>query len=441
MTAADASSAVTRHPEAAIQQRIPASIIYLVAVWIMATFASFRNRPAWELLSDTGLDLQVKFQAASWLFFGTLALWLLASGRVDLSLFRRGPLAWYAAFVGLALVSTSYSSAPLFTGFAASQLATALVLTNAMRHQIDIVYRLIGIYVAINWVLVLLGEFHVPLGMAWIAPAKEIYLTYGGAEWESWRFTSAFGHPSFISIVAAMGCIGLAARDRLRGREIVVIAWLALTVVLTVSRTAILGMVLGLVVVFWRKQLLLSALLLGVFAASLLMVVPYLNDSLLGFILRGQSEEDLASLTGRTDLYETALERIDRLALGDGFRSVRANLLEEENWGRGISHAHNLFLEALIGLGIPGVIAVTGSLISFLRTALRILWHPHRSTHRRSESDAEALAVFVPILAFCILDSGFAMNANPFVLVFIVFAMRAQMKLAELDGPNNRPVS
>lgn len=413
----------------------------IVATWMMATFASFRSREIWELLSGSGLDAQVKFQVASWCGFGLLAAWLAWRGRIDFRLVSGGPLLWYSVYIALAVLSTAYSPAPTLTAFAAMQLAVAVALVCAFGSRLDAIYGLVVLYVAVNWVLVILGSVGLNLGQGWIAPAQDIYVRFGGAEWETWRFTSAFGHPSLISIVAAMGAVGLAARTRghLWRRNGFLIAWLALTVLLTVSRTGIMGMALGFLVVIWRRKMALPFSIGAAFAGVGILVIPELRDTIVDFLLRGQTEEDLVSLTGRTDLYATVWERLGQISFGEGFRAVRAELLDEGDAGQGISHAHNLFLEALIGLGLPGAAAVTATLLALGACAIRTAWHPWFSRFGRDGTDCEAIAILMPILAFSMLDSAFAMNANPFVIVFIVFAAKARAQLLALDAAMRRP--
>jgi O-antigen ligase len=191
-------------------------------------------------------------------------------------------------------------------------------------------------------------------------------------------------------------------------------------------------MALGFLIVVWRRRLMLPfAMAVGLSAIAAL-IVPEIRDGIVDFLLRGQTEEDVASLTGRTDLYATALERLERISLGEGFRAARANLLDEENWGQGVSHAHNLVLEALISLGAPGAAAVLASLVCFGSYAVRVAWHPWYRRFGSNGPASEALAVFFPILAFCVLDSGFAMNANPFVIAFIFFAAKVRAQLLAL---------
>jgi hypothetical protein len=101
-----------------------------------------------------------------------------------------------------------------------------------------------------------------------------------------------------------------------------------------------------------------------------------------------------------------------------------------EQWGHGVSHAHNLVLQASIDLGIAGVVAVTMSLVSLARDTVRLAF-PKRRPGVPATSDIEPLAVLFPILAFCALDSGFAMNVNVFVIAFAMFCASTRRKVAQ----------
>ena len=108
-------------------------------------------------MGGDGFDAQVIFQIVSWTAFGLIGLWLLATGRADLRLLRRGPLFWYGGFVTLALISTLYSASPLLTLYRSLQLAVAVVLVISLRERLTHLYMLIVAYVAVNWGLFAAG--------------------------------------------------------------------------------------------------------------------------------------------------------------------------------------------------------------------------------------------------------------------------------------------
>jgi hypothetical protein len=394
---------------------------------IMATFNSFRFRTLSELFEAEGFDAQVKFQAAVWMGLGVLAVWLVASRRADLRLLGRGPLFWYCCLVAVALASSIYSPAPALTAYRSLQHAVALVLVISMRQHLESVYRFLVVFVALNWVLVVLGLLDINFGMAWIYnPAKNVNVLCGLEQ--SWRFGSALGHPSTISVVAAAGAAGLACRAQ--GRQWLVagplVAWLALTTVLTLSRTGMVGLAGGLAVAALGRRALAPWVCLAGVVVPLAMFSPDIQQATVRRLSRGQLKADFVSLTGRIPAYQEALRRIDHTwPLGEGFQSGRVHAFDVTGENLGVAHAHNLLMESLCGMGFLGglfAVLVLLSVVSMVRTILRQEGAAQGST---LSPGWELAAMLVPICAFCVMDSGFVAKLDPVILLFLVIAARA----------------
>jgi len=408
----------------------------VVCLFIATTLASFRVRSVSELFAGGGMDAQVMFQALSWVALGFVGLYLFATGRADLRLLRRGPLFWYSCFVALALFSTLYSQSPALTAFRSMQLAVAVVLVISLREHLGSLHLFVIAYIAVNWILVLVGLSGCAGGLSWIRGVDDQYVALGGTVHGPWRFRSAFGHPSQIAVVASIGAIGLAActsgrRWRVRGP---IIAWLILTTILTVSRSGIAGLVGGLAVVaFGRRRMLPCVCTIGV-VVPLLMMPDYSREALLRYLARGQSTEELASLTGRISVYDSAVSRIEQAWLtGYGFRAARRALLDEQAPGHGVVHAHNLFLESLTSLGVPGAV-LAGMVLLTLAFSIWTILRRYRGVPEVVPVGWELCGMLVPIVAFSVLDSGFAASVSPFVMVFLVVLALTQTIL--LDGPD-----
>ena len=401
---------------------------YLVWAWMLATFANFRVRSVTELTEGHDIDAQVIFQVVSWLCFGTLAAWLLLRGRANRSLVNRGPLAWYVGFIAIALISATYSPYPALSAFTAVQHAIALVLVISLGKRLQHLLPFVLMYLGVNWLLVFLGALHLNFGLSWItAPeASQIW-----TDETNWRFASAFGHPSQIGIVAAAAVLMIPRRSRASfGRG----AWMTLTVLtllLTVSRTAIAGFAGGLLFVTTMRRRMTLLCLIG----SVIILALFIEPSralITGYISRGQSSEDMASLTGRIPLYQDAISRVaDHWAFGQGFLSTRVLLLDEQGNGNGTVHPHNLLLAALTGMGIGGAIFSLGSIVSLYATVIKLLRRARYDPGIRAPALASA-ATLMPLTAFCILDAGFVAKMSPYVLLYLVFAARAQDMLNSL---------
>jgi O-antigen ligase len=155
---------------------------------------------------------------------------------------------------------------------------------------------------------------------------------------------------------------------------------------------------------------------------ALLLTLPDVVDTVVAFLRRGQTEEDLMSLTNRTAIYDSVLQLLDgHWLLGYGYRAARAVVIDQQPSGAGVSHAHNAVLEAAVGLGVGGAMLAVLLLLSFLVCSLHLL----RSGHGANESGArqrgiEFVALFPPVLANSMLDASFAIEVCPFILVFVV---------------------
>jgi hypothetical protein len=429
----DETMAFTPSIEAEVK-RAPSRVPLLLAwLLILTSMASFRIRQADELFQHGGVDAQVIFQVATWCTLGMLALVLVWTGRADLRLLGRGPVLWYLAFVVVAALSAAASMGPALTLFRAGQHGIALLLVISMREHLHKMYTYIIAYVAVSWILLFMAIGGFDFNQEWIYRYVRGQSFFSGDFMQRWRFETAYAHPSLLSIVAAVGAIGMAARAKGRSsiKERMIIAWLIATAVLTVSRTAILGMVLGLGVVALSRKSLFTWLCLILVPASALMVSSDVRQGIGHYLARGQTSSELASLTGRSFLYRVALNRIDRsLPWGEGFQSGRLNPLEEDN--ATMVHAHNLLLEATAGMGYLGGLAVALVVLTWLMNLMRLF-------NRSTDSDAtswELCAVSVPLLAFCVLDSGFANAIN--AVVFVYMAVIARTQLAWVDRVEGR---
>jgi O-antigen ligase len=410
----------------------------LLWLWVLTTMASFRHRHGEELFDRGGMDTQVMFQAVSWCLLGLLAFWLVAAGRADLRLIRRGPLLWYGVFIVAALLSAAVSPVPTLTLFRAGQQGIALLLVISLRDQLPRMYTFILVYVAINWVLLLMAVTGLHFNQEWIYGHVEGKSLMGGDFMQRWRFTTAYGHPSWLSIMAAVGAVGLAARTqggkwKINGPLIVL---LVLTTLLTVSRTAIAGMILGFAVVALGRRQLVTALLLVLLPCSALFVSSDFRRGVSRYLARGQRSQELESLTGRTEIYEVALQRIERsLPIGEGYQSGRFNPLEEDK--ASMAHAHNLLLEAACGTGILGAFAVLMIVATWLG---QIAWLLARTSLRFAQYDPtpwELAAISAPLLAFGLLDSGFVTTVHFVTFLYLIVFARGQMAVMDAVAGQN----
>jgi len=180
----------------------------------------------------------------------------------------------------------------------------------------------------------------------------------------------------FLSLLAVMRLLFLPAKAKPIRLFIV-----AGTLLCSQSRTsyAVMALVLiifvieGLRMRAYGRVILASALALctALFALGAL-------DTIMRVIMRGQSVDELDSLSGRTDYWAFAFQYVSWF--GDGLTTGSRGLifLDSDTFHKGSVNMHNSFLEALLGAGYVGALPFLLMLIlSIVRQAWRALAHPN----------------------------------------------------------------
>ena len=139
----------------------------------------------------------------------------------------------------------------MLTAYRSLQHGVAIVLVISLGKQLRDLNPFVFTYIAINWLLVILSLTGLHGDVAWIARPHDETVMFSAAGTEQWRFRSALGSPSYVSIVAAVGAVSLAVRSvgAMSVSRGLGVCWLALTTILTVSRTAIAGLCGGMFIV------------------------------------------------------------------------------------------------------------------------------------------------------------------------------------------------
>ena len=284
----------------------------------------------------------------------------------------------------------------------------AVVLVISMREHLVRIPILIAIYVILNWIFCF--------------ATGEIFKPENVDTSEVWRFVSPYGHPTVIGMMSAAGLVGLIAVywGRRGGLWVPMLLLYAVSIILAACRTAIAGVLGGAAVaVFGRGKFFATAVLFGSIVPALFLSNS-VQDRTIGFLKRGQTSEELMSLTGRDVIYEEAFERAkENWVLGSGYQSARSSLIgEQEGWG--MTHAHNTLLEAFASLGIFGLFVAAMVMISVILLAIKVVWH---RWHREGAGiEWLCCSMLVPILAHFFLDRGFASEIDPIVLLFLMIA-------------------
>ena len=418
----------------------PARYYLTPALLIFATFVTFRRREMWELFEGSGADGEIKGKLLVWTALGLIALFRWRSVLKNSYLLFTLPLFGYVAFLFFAAVSSVYSLEPGLTLVRVGQLGIVVALGLSAADRADRWPLLASIYLALNWAFLLIGLTGHPASLNWRLLPGFQEAGYDGVNMP-WRFGSPIGHFSIISIIAAMGAVSLAARLRAppKPSEAAIFLWLVATVLITVSRTGMIGLILGLAVVIVLRGFSATAALAGTALISFVVMMPPVTQSVTEFLERGQDAEDLASLTGRSGIYEAALDSIsEKWLIGHGFRASRVAKLNEitdsmGNWYGVVSHAHNAILESMASFGVLGGVLASFILLSIVGCAIGLLLRHSGSVRERG---IEFTALLPSLFIFSVLDLSFAVEINPFVFMFIAFLIDVASCRAGVGRPS-----
>lgn len=269
----------------------------------------------------------------------------------------------FLAYAMFAAGSSSYSSArALGIGSGIALLGIAFATARgATMTQKDLAYYWDALY--ITAVVVCLSSF----ALLATVPLMARDMADPGA----YRMRGITGSANSLGPIMAAGAImglGVIKRQTVAWKKNMHrFFWVAMVValVLTNSRSSLLGLVLGLMLcaVLARRQSILTVLLL-LFAASMTMAVlllPSLMKSILSLFAelfsRSGNVQELTSFTGRSDIWAACWKLIKAKPwFGYGLGSVRLEIPKVfwDEWGNTAATAHNFVLESMISVGLAG---------------------------------------------------------------------------------------
>jgi putative inorganic carbon (HCO3(-)) transporter len=419
----------------AVARRLPDARILAVAepLLLVAALPFLVALPLW--LAPLGVGLV----AASW-----LVRWS-ATGRLSV----RSPVDWPLALLVVMMPIALWTTAmPEVTWRALAQLVAGLA-------------TLIGV---LNWAgnesrvrVALWGLIFVGVGLALIAPVSVHWQVAGvpvliprgvyramprllsdqiNANVMAGALALILPIPAALLLLgsqnAAVGVPGLERHPRL-ARWLLVFAWLLMAGVLalTKSRGAYLATGLGmlLVIVLWRRWL-----LVGLPLAAVLGVLAWLQlggHSLADTLLGGQAiaGQAVGGWVRRSEIWSRALSMIQDFpftGIGMGSFNETANLMYpffQDGPAVPVPHAHNLFLQVGVDLGIPGLVAY----VALWLICLGCAWRAYATAHRQGQvglaAVAAGLGVSLVVMALHGLLDAVTWGTKPAVVAWAVMGM------------------
>jgi len=315
---------------------------------------------------------------------------------------------WFYALVGG--VSILYSVAPIVTGPKAIELAAGLVIITSLALSDNArgnLRQAIRFVVALDAALIgtaVLGFFVVPSTFASVQFRPGFILAKTmTSPWASSNNLSTSG-----SVVAAFALASFFESETRRQKAGWIVLFLSGTAgtLLASGRQGIAMWMAATGLLLWFHRRHLFILMIGPATAAMV----YLNwDSVLTILARNQSQESLALLTGRLRFWEAAVESwIQHPFTGYGF-GAGGRFVALASIGEGTrSNLHSGYLEALLGVGLLGLIPLTYALIRALR------WSFH---NLRSRIDTDLAILIVPLALHTAVDLGFGAWLKPDFLI------------------------
>jgi O-antigen ligase len=393
-----------------LAQRRPAAALLVAVFAVLVSGTKFRTRDPLASL-DAEVDAQIIMELATIGLAAVLALG--AAARIPPR--ERRLSAVEVAFVGfglLATLSAFWSAAPLLTAVRAGQLLVVIGLALVIPRVLGTA----GAVAALGKPLIVYT-----VGCAVLAKlfpwAKGTTVDYLGFHRFSWFAV----HPIVAATLAGGAALFvlvelLSTQAPLKRRLLGFPLWLALppllaVLIVTKSRGPILAFLLAAGMVVLLRGGGVFGLLAG---AALVAAVPLfsaasglsLQDLLEGghsgssyvakVLYRGQTADEIASITGRADLWEAARSLIvERPAFGVGYLGSRGVLLEAAPWA---AYAHNALLQTLLDVGIVGTLLLWLPLLRGLAAGgLR--------DRRASDSQLLARSAGFTLLVFLLVNS------------------------------------
>lgn len=344
------------------------AFVLALALLIFLSDASFRARH-W---ADKSLDWQVAMKGAAWAGCGLVGLLRLPRTGWMLS---TPPGRFALAFLLILLASAAWSPTPLYTIQSAVAALWLLLFGLAAAERLDEHQLLLAM--ALGCGLIVLPSLAIaPFAMGLTPPSP-------GSTGTADRLRGLTDHPIPLAEVAALYTFAVGALAwRARGFTRAGLALLAcaglVAAALTQSRLAPMAMLMAVCGFATYKKggwmLMLPALTLFVGLVLGLESVGgfarMLPADLLQAVSRSGTSSEILTLSGRLDIWPYVLERIREAPLiGHGHASGMVLFKGFTRWK--ITHAHNLYLQALLYVGVVGFAVLMAVLAAQLRVFLR----------------------------------------------------------------------
>ena len=288
----------------------------------------------------------------------------------------RGSVGAMAAYCCLCLASTLWSTHPAWTLYKSVEFFVDVALTAAIlvavpsvrayKSLFDWTYLLFALQLTSVWVGAAISPAHALLPASGLLPVQ----LYGIIPAEHANGVGQIG--AVLAIVAVSRLLSNPYKRHSSALLYGLLGMGAATMILAQTRSAIIGFLVGLVLVLYFSKRLGMIAVLGIAAlllASLTGWGTFVNE----YLHRGQSTQLVDSLSGRLDWWELGwAEFLKHPWTGVGAYTSRFEVLAKLG-DLETSTIHNSYLEVLLGVGILGLIPLIAALGWTWRQLVRTL--------------------------------------------------------------------
>lgn len=322
-------------------------------------------------------DTMAKFEIFYWFviqFIFVLFVFkrILIQSRIFRTDIIKQALLCYLGFAILAMLSSLYSHYPLFTIYRSGQLLTTILVIVALYteysdkpfHAVNLICTLIFAFAFINLLSNISGYLLNPesvgkyTGVYGMQP--RIYRLLGGL-----IFERDFGFAASVSLIFSMANI-LTLYNKQKDVKKLNIGYLALSIIsipflfLPRVRASIISTIIAIVLmIFWSRKNTIPIIITLIIIALVSISTGLLNQ-LVSFIIR--DPDTFRTASNRLPLWEYIIRNIgSNIWLGLGYSSAGKDFLlgKFHDGHRGLGNAHGSFVEALMGVGIPGLLCLS----------------------------------------------------------------------------------
>ncbi len=343
------------------------AMLACLVVLVFVNDALFRQRDPGEI----GLDWQNALKLSLWALSWMIGICNLPR---SFAVLRGGAVMWLSVYLVYALFSSLYSAAPGYSfgtsfGLMGMALFAAALAVTATEKQILLSFALsLLLFMLLGWV----AYYALP------EIGRSLFITSHDTVVE--RMCGLAGQPNALgaglAVLMALTYL-LWIRGHIGTWAAAVMGGFALfTLLVADSRTALLAVMAGIAATTLRRSVWLwGPAILGVAMLVLAGLSVQLRDvmSLSGGLSRSGDATELFTLTGRTEIWEFAWDKILLNPwVGYGYNSSKFILPQFDGLpGLKIDEAHNMLLQNLLAVGVVGTIPLVAFLLTCVADFIR----------------------------------------------------------------------